>query len=275
MNHLGTVYLVGAGPGDPELITVRGLNCLRRAEIVVHDRLVNPELLHEAPQWTELIDVGKVPGQHRWQQDQINAVLIRGAQLGKTVVRLKGGDPFVFGRGGEECQALAEAGVPFQVVPGVSSAVAAPTFAGIPVTHRNVAQFFTVVTGHTSGANSLGIDWDALPRKGTLVILMGMSNLAKISQQLIEYGRPSKTPVAVIQWATVPDQTVVVGTLENIAQQAQGIDSPATIVVGEVVNLSSNMAWFRPDQGGIPAAFTPAIEPLFTKDATSQRKLVR
>ncbi|MDK1117849.1 MAG: SAM-dependent methyltransferase, partial [Anaerolineae bacterium] len=141
-------------------------------------------------------------------------------------------------------------------------------FAGIPVTHRNVAQFFTVVTGHTSGANSLGIDWDALPRKGTLVILMGMCNLAKISQQLIGNGRPPETPVAVIQWATVPDQTVVVGTLENIAQQAQGIDSPATIVVGEVVNLSSNLAWFQPDQCGIPAAFTSKIEPLPTKDVT-------
>src|SRR5215208_4475744 len=193
----GIVYIVGGGPGDPGLITVKGLDCLRRADVVLYDRLVSQELLTEAPACAEMIDVGKEPKRHRRSQDEINTLLIEKAHEGKIVVRLKGGDPFVFGRGGEECQVLAEAGIRYEVVPGVSSAIAVPAYAGIPVTHRGVTTAFTVVAGHTGGSRS-DVDWDAISRIGTIIFLMGVEHLPEIVPQLIAHGRSADTPVAMI-----------------------------------------------------------------------------
>ncbi|MCI0397669.1 MAG: uroporphyrinogen-III C-methyltransferase [Chloroflexi bacterium] len=246
MRNPGIVYIVGAGPGDPELITVRGLNCLRQAGVVVYDRLANPRLLDEAPLSARLIDAGKAPGRHPLSQEAINDRLIAEARQGHVVVRLKGGDPFLFGRGGEECQALAGAGISFEVVPGVSSALAVPAYAGIPVTHRGLAGAVTIVTGHTAGAAGCVVDWASLPAGGTLVILMGLRHLATIVQQLLAHGRPPYTPVAVIQSGTTAGQVVVEGTLAGIVEQARGIQSPAIIVVGEVVRLRRQLAWFDP-----------------------------
>ncbi len=240
----GIVYIVGAGPGDPELITVKGLACLRRAEVVLYDRLVASELLAEAPPTAELIDVGKAPARHRRSQAEINALLVEKASAGLRVVRLKGGDPFVFGRGAEECQALAEAGLAYEVVPGVSSAVAVPAYAGIPVTHRDLASSFTVVTGHNAGSEAGGVDWSGLPTTGTLVCLMGVSHLPEIAQRLIARGRSGETPAAVIGWGTTGRQQVVVGTLADIAERAVGVEAPATIVIGEVVGLRNKLDWF-------------------------------
>jgi uroporphyrin-III C-methyltransferase len=240
----GTVYIVGAGPGDPDLITVKGLQRLRDAEVVLYDRLVAPELLNEAPFRAELIDVGKQPARHRRSQAEINALLIEKARAGRIVVRLKGGDPFVFGRGGEECQALAEAGVPFDVIPGVTSAVAVPAYAGIPVTHRALARQFTVVSGHT--ADDCVVDWGSLPRVGTLVFLMGVTRLPEIAAQLVAHGRAPDTPAAVIQQGTRQAQKVVEGTLADIAAKANKVAPPATLVVGEVVRLRARLQWFDP-----------------------------
>lgn len=240
----GVVYLVGGGPGDPGLITVKGLACLRRAEVVLYDRLVAPELLAEAPATAELIDVGKEPTRHRRIQSEINALLVEKAREGKAVVRLKGGDPFVFGRGGEEGLALAEAGIPFEVIPGVTSAIAVPAYAGIPVTHRQVATAFTVLTGHT--ADETAVNWDALPRTGTLIFLMGVQHLSEITSQLIAHGRAPQTPAAVIERGTTQAQTVISGALADIAARAGAVKPPATLVVGEVVNLREQLAWFEP-----------------------------
>src|SRR6187549_1566763 len=208
----GIVYIVGGGPGDPGLITVKGMDCLRRADVVLYDRLIAQELLNEAPVHAELIDVGKEPKRHRRSQEEINALLIEKAREGKVVVRLKGGDPFVFGRGGEECEALAEAGVQYEVVPGVSSAIAVPAYAGIPVTQRGVTTAFTVVAGHIGGADSK-IDWEAVSRIGTIVFLMGVEHLAEIVEQLIKHGCETDTPAALIQEGTTQNQWVVIGTL--------------------------------------------------------------
>ena len=245
----GMVYLVGGGPGDPGLITVKGLDCLRRAEVVLHDRLIHPQLLDEIPPTAERIDVGKEPGRHHRTQAEINALLVVKAREGKIVVRLKGGDPFVFGQGGEECQVLAEAGIPFEVVPGVSSAIAVPAYAGIPVTHRKVASAFTVVTGHSW--NGAGVDWESLPRGGTLVVLMGLAHLREIAAQLTARGWSSETPVAVIHHGTTAAQIVVDGTLADIADRAQGIQPPATIVIGQVVRLRQQLDWFDPARTGL------------------------
>src|SRR5689334_13966000 len=197
----GIVYIVGGGPGDPGLITVKGLACLRRADAVLYDRLSAPELLNEVSVHAELIDVGKEPKLQRRSQKEINDLLIEKARAGKIVVRLKGGDPFVFGRGGEECQALAEAGIRYEVIPGVSSAIAVPAYAGIPVTQRGVTTAFTVVAGHTGGDDST-IDWDAIARIGTIVFLMGVEHLPEIVSHLIANGRSIDTPVALIQEGT-------------------------------------------------------------------------
>lgn len=240
----GKVYLVGAGPGDPGLITVRGLTYLRQAQVVVYDRLVHPALLDETSAATERIHVGKAAGHHSIPQSEINALLIAKARQGHMVVRLKGGDPFVFGRGGEECEALAAAGVPFEVVPGVSSAVAAPAYAGIPVTHRNYASSFTVVTGHACGTKRSGLDWATLAQAETLVIVMGLRRLPVIVDQLLANGRAPDTPVAVVQWGTTAEQVVAQGTLADIVARAAGLTAPATIVVGEVVTLCPDLQWF-------------------------------
>jgi uroporphyrin-III C-methyltransferase len=243
----GIVYLVGAGPGDPDLITVKGARCLQTADVVVYDRLANPVLLEWAPAWSQKIYVGKEPQRHRLDQDEINQLLIEQAQLGKKVVRLKGGDPFVFGRGGEECLALAAAQIPFEVVPGISSAIAVPAYAGIPVTQRHLAQSFTVVTGHTA-EDDFGADWDDLPKKGTLIILMGVRHLPQITERLIAIGHDPATPAATISQGTVAAQTVVMGTLADIAEKARQVLPPAITVVGEVVALRQQIDWVNKNE---------------------------
>jgi uroporphyrinogen III methyltransferase / synthase len=245
----GIVYIVGAGPGDPGLITVKGLDCLRRADVVLYDRLAAPELLNEVPAHAELIDVGKEPKRHRRSQDEINALLIEKAREGKTIVRLKGGDPFLFGRGGEECQALAEACIPYEVVPGVSSAIAVPAYAGIPVTHRGVTTSFTIVAGHTGGADS-DIDWESISRTGTVLFLMGVEHLPEIVSRLLAHGRLSDTPAALIREGTTQNQVVVTGTLENIVEKAQSVRPPAVFIIGEVVRLREQIDWFIPHPFG-------------------------
>ncbi len=241
----GIVYIVGAGPGDPGLITVKGLACLRAADVVLYDRLAASELLDEVPVHAELIDVGKEPKAHRRSQAEINTLLIEKAREGKVVVRLKGGDPFVFGRGGEECQALAEAGVRYEVVPGVSSAIAVPAYAGIPVTQRGVTTAFTVVAGHTGGSDS-DIDWTSISRTGTVVFVMGVEHLPEIVTQLIAHGRLPETPAAVIEQGTTQKQVTFIGTLKDIVQKAQAVRPPAILIVGEVVNLHEQIDWFIP-----------------------------
>jgi uroporphyrin-III C-methyltransferase/precorrin-2 dehydrogenase/sirohydrochlorin ferrochelatase len=234
----GIVYLVGAGPGDPGLITRKGLDILRRADVVLFDRLVHPDLLQEAPPGAERVFVGKHARGRCTPQEQIHEILIARARLGRVVVRLKGGDPFVFGRGGEECEALRAAGIPFEVVPGITSAVAAPGAAGIPVTHRGYASAFAVVTGHECDGES-DLDWDALARMPALVVLMGLRALPTIVERLTAGGMSPETPAAVVGNATLPDQRTVVGTLATITERVEdaGIEPPATLVVGEVVRL--------------------------------------
>ena len=245
---VGWVALVGAGPGDPELLTIRGRRYLEAADVVVYDRLVDQRLLGHAPKQAELIDVGKRPGGPRDRQSEINAVLIERARSGKRVVRLKGGDPFIFGRGGEEVGALAEANISFEVVPGITSAIGAPAYAGIPLTHRGVASSLTIVTGSESPEKEGGlVDWDTLAKsRGTLSLLMSWENLPAISQALIDGGRAEDTPVAVIQWGTWSNQETVVGPLASIAEQARraGLSNPVVVVVGEVVNLREASRWF-------------------------------
>ncbi len=253
MNHSGTVYLVGAGPGDPGLITVRGLELVRCADVIVYDRLIAPELLKQARSDAELYYVGKESSHHTLPQCEINALLIQHAQQGKRVVRLKGGDPFVFGRGGEEALALVAAQIPFEIVPGVTSAIAVPAYAGIPVTHRDVASMVTFVTGHEEpGRNETGVDWQALGAgKGTIVFLMGVTNLAVIAQELVKHGRAPETPAAVIERGTTKQQRVVIGTLRDICERAQQsqIRPPAITIVGAVVNLRETLGgWFDTDQ---------------------------
>jgi uroporphyrinogen III methyltransferase/synthase len=247
-DRIGFVSLVGAGPGDPGLITVAGAGALARAEVVVYDRLVHPRLLDLAPADAELTFAGKGPDAHTMTQHEINALLIERARAGKRVVRLKGGDPFVFGRGGEEAQALAAAGVPFEVVPGVSSAVAGPSYAGIPVTQRGVASSVALVTGHEDPTKEeVQVDWARLAQAvDTLVLLMGVGQLESIAERLIAAGRDPATPAAVVEWGTLPRQRTVTGTLESIAAEARaaGIANPAVAVVGEVVRLREALRWF-------------------------------
>ncbi|MEW6388469.1 MAG: uroporphyrinogen-III C-methyltransferase [Thermodesulfobacteriota bacterium] len=245
----GKVYLVGAGPGDPGLITVKGLKLLRQAQVIVYDQLASPELLKEAPPEAEVIYVGKKAGAHSLPQPEINQLLVAKAKAGNQVVRLKGGDPFVFGRGGEEAEALAQGGIPFEVVPGVSAAVAVPAYAGIPVTHRQYASLATLITGHEEpGKEESSIPWDILARsRGTLVFLMGVKNLAENCQRLMEAGRPPETPAAVIQSGTTLEQRTVTGTLTDIADKAQAaaIQPPAVLVVGEVAGLRERLKWWE------------------------------
>ena len=249
----GHVALVGAGPGDPGLMTVRGLALLRGADVVIYDRLVDPRLLDEAPPRALRIFAGKISGAHPVPQAEINALLVSYARRGRRVVRLKGGDPFVFGRGGEEAQALAAAGVAFEVVPGVSSAVAVPAYAGIPVTHRGTASSFAVVTGHeVEGKAETSVDWARLATAvDTLVILMGARSLPAITRALLEAGRPADTPVAVIRWGTTDAQQTIVGRLDEIASVAPAIRlaPPVVIVVGDVVALRGRLAWFAEEVG--------------------------
>jgi len=237
----GRVVLVGAGPGDPELITVKGLGWLRRADVVVYDRLVAPALLEEAPAAALRIYAGKARGRQCIPQSAISPLLIHHAEAGRLVVRLKGGDPFVFGRGGEEVIACRAAGIAVEVVPGISSAVAAPAAAGIPVTHRGLASSFAVVTGHEDPSKpAADVDWEGLAGVETLVVLMGVGSLPTIAARLMAAGRPPSTKAAVISGATTAAQAVVTGTLADIAERARHLSPPATIVIGEVVRLAED-----------------------------------
>jgi uroporphyrinogen III methyltransferase/synthase len=245
----GIVYLVGAGPGDPGLLTVKGKECIEKADVVVYDFLAAPTLLAHASPTAEQIYVGKKGGDHTLSQDGINNLLVEKAQAGNTVTRLKGGDPFIFGRGGEEAEVLIAAGIPFEVVPGVTSAVAAPAYAGIPLTHRKFTSTLAFITGHEDPTKeNSNINWDALATGiGTLVFLMGVKNLPHIVKRLIDHGKPTDTPVALVRWGTTTKQQTVTGTLQTIVENvsAAGLKSPSIIVVGKVVTLRESMKWFE------------------------------
>ena len=245
----GKCFLVGAGPGDLGLVTLRAKELLERADVIVYDALVNPEMLDWAPVDAEIIFAGKRAGEKTFSQDEINALLIEKSRVGKNVVRLKGGDPFTFGRGGEEAEALAAAGIDFEVVPGITSAIAAPAYAGIPVTHRDQNSHVTFFTGHedpTKGESA--IDFDALAKLGgTQVMLMGMDRLAAITREMLSHGSRTNLPVALVRLGTVGQQKTVVGTLENIAERASaaGFEAPAVAIFGDVVSLRKNLNWFE------------------------------
>jgi len=245
----GYVYLVGAGPGDPKLITVKGSECIAKADVLVYDRLASRRLLTLARPDCELIYCGKSPDRHTLRQEEINQVLVDKGLEGKIVTRLKGGDPFVFGRGGEEAEALLDAGIEFEVVPGITSAIAVPAYAGIPVTHRDLTTSFAVITGHEDPTkNETTIHWDHLAQShGTLVFLMGMANLPLIAEKLMANGKKATTPVAIIQWGTRPEQRTLVGQLVTIAADVkeQGFTNPSIIIVGEVVTLREKLKWFE------------------------------
>ena len=247
----GRIVLVGGGPGDPDLLTIAGHRALSQADVIVYDRLVNREILAAARSDARLIYAGKRPGP--MTQEEINSLLCLEARRGHLVVRLKGGDPFVFGRGGEEALAAIEAGIPFSVVPGITAATAVPAYAGIPVTHRGLASAVTVLTGHedpSKGAES--VDWTALARLGgTIILLMGVDTLRSVCTRLIEAGLSSHTPAAVIQAGTTPDQRVVRGPLHNIAEiaEAEGIQPPATTIIGGVAALADKLHWWVPTRG--------------------------
>jgi uroporphyrinogen III methyltransferase/synthase len=245
----GVVYLVGAGPGDPGLATKRALDLIERADVIVHDRLVSPQLLERAPRSAELVYAGKDPNSSSTTQDEINELLVARAREGKVVVRLKGGDPFVFGRGGEEAEALAQAGVRFEVVPGITAGIAAAAYAGIPLTHREQASAVAFVTGHEDPLKQdSALDWSAIAAfPGTLVFYMGVRNLTDLAAHLIEHGRSPEQPAAVIERGSLPGQRTVTAPLAEIAQHAAvlGIRPPAVTVVGEVAGLRERLAWFE------------------------------
>jgi len=244
----GKVYIIGAGPGDPELITVKGLRCIREADVLIYDHLVSDELLAYAKDPIRLIYAGKQGGDHTLSQDEINRCLVEEAGQGKIVARVKGGDPFIFGRGGEEAEVLAKAGIPFEIVSGVTSAIAVPSYAGIPLTHRGYTSTVAFVSGHEDPTKEKSdIDWGALAGIGTLVFLMGVKNLPKIVSALIALGKDTETPAALIRWGTTADQETLTGTLANIAQRAEEkkVLPPAIFVVGRVVGLRDPLDWFE------------------------------
>jgi len=247
--YRGMVYLIGAGPGDPGLITVKGMECIKQADVIVYDRLASTRLLDHRRPDAKCIFVGKKPNKHTMSQNEINKLLVDKAKSGLTVARLKGGDPFVFGRGGEEAEELALNNISFEIVPGVTSAVAVPAYAGIPVTHRGYTSSVSIITGNEDPSkDNSNIDWPQLgSSRGTLVFLMGMSNLEAIADKLVANGRPPDTPVALIRWGTHPEQQTLVGTLNNITTMAtkSNFRNPAIIIVGEVVNLREKLRWFE------------------------------
>lgn len=255
----GEVVLIGAGPGDPELLTIKALNCLQQADVVLYDYLVSDEIMALVPAETILVCVGKRAGHHSVPQEKTNKLLVDFARQGYRVARIKGGDPFVFGRGGEELETLFDAGIGFQVVPGITAAAGATAYAGIPLTHRDYAQSALFVTGHLKAeASSEGMDWSTLARGNqTLVIYMGLMKSGHIQQQLIEHGRAADTPVAIIERGTQASQRVLTGQLSQLAQLATRAESPSLIVVGEVVRLSAKLAWFgehtQPEQMALRA----------------------
>lgn len=245
----GKVYLVGAGPGDPGLITVKGLECIKSADVVIYDYLAHPSLLRHASSEADIIYVGKKGGDHTLPQDEINALIVRKAEKGLVVARLKGGDPFIFGRGGEEAEILKKSNIPFEIVPGITSAIAAPAYAGIPLTHRKLTSTVAFVTGHEDPAKEKSsINWSSLADGiGTIVFLMGIKNLPHITGQLIRHGMSPDTPAALVRWGTTPRQETLTGTLEDIAEKAKsaGMKPPAVFIVGRVVQLRELLQWFE------------------------------
>ena len=248
----GIVYLVGAGPGDPKLITVYGLECIQKADVIAYDRLVNPKLLDYAKKDAELVYCGKLPGKHHLIQEEIHELLVAKAQEGKVVTRLKGGDPFVFGRGAEEAEVLKNYGIAYEIVPGITAGIAAPAYAGIPVTHRDFATSFALVTGH--GREDKGQDflnWPALATGiDTVAFYMSVGNISYIAKKMIENGRKASTPVAVIEWGTTDKQRTITGQLDEIASiiEREGYHNPSMIVVGDVVHVREKIQWFQEQQ---------------------------
>ncbi|KMY50207.1 uroporphyrinogen-III C-methyltransferase [Peribacillus loiseleuriae] len=245
---IGKVYLVGAGPGDPDLITVKGLRCLKEADVILYDRLVNPELLQYAKDGAQLVYCGKLPHYHTMKQETINHFIVKYAKKGYQVVRLKGGDPFVFGRGGEEAESCAKHVIPFEIVPGITAGIAAAAYAGIPVTHRQLSKSFVFITGHQVGDQAAEHKWSHLANGvDTICIYMGVSQLPIIIKNLIENGKSRQTPIALINWGTLSEQRTVVGTLgtiEELVKKAE-ISNPSMIVIGEVVHLHQKLNWFQ------------------------------
>lgn len=245
----GKVFLVGAGPGDAKLITVYGMECIQKADVIAYDRLVNKELLNYAKKDAELVYCGKQPGKHELIQEQIHELLVDRALQGKVVTRLKGGDPCVFGRGAEEAEVLANQGIPFEIIPGVTAGIAAPAYAGIPVTHRDYASSFTIVTGHGRAEKGQDhINWEALAKgSDTIVFYMGIGNLHHICTELLKHGKAENTRAAVIEWGTTNRQRTVSGTLTDIEEKVkqQAISHPAIVLVGEVVRMREKISWFE------------------------------
>jgi len=239
------VYLTGAGPGAMDLLTVKALRVIREADVIIYDRLANPEILREAKDGCEFIYVGKADSHHTLPQEEINETIYRAALKYENVVRLKGGDPLVFGRGGEEALYLRERGVKFEFIPGVTSAIAVPEYAGIPVTHRGITVSFRVVTGHEAAKEQSQIPWENYKSDDTIIFLMGLHRLEFIVAKLLEIGKPADFPIAVISKGTWPDEQTVIGTLSDIAERAKGLPTPALIVVGEVVKLHEQLSWFE------------------------------
>ncbi len=245
---MGTVYLTGAGPGDIELLTLKAHRVITAADSIIYDRLAKKEILDMAKDGCEFIYVGKEDNRHTLPQEQINEVILEQSKKHNIVVRLKGGDPFVFGRGGEEAIFLKQNGVKYEVIPGVTSAISAPAYAGIPVTHRGVAVSFRVVTGHEAKKEKSQINWESFKSDETIVFLMGYHRLEHISSKLIEIGKSPQTPVAVISNGTRANQKVVVSSLQDITKESQGLPTPAMIIVGEVVKLREQIDWFVADE---------------------------
>jgi len=242
---MANVYLTGAGPGDIELMTVKALKVVQKADVIIYDKLANPEILKEAKDNVELIFVGKEKGNHRVPQDEINEIIYQCSQKYENVVRLKGGDPFVFGRGGEEALYLKERGVGFEIIPGVTSAISVPAYAGIPITHRGVTPSFRVVTGHRKSSDNIAdINWSSFTEDETIVFLMGLHNIELIVSKLLEVGKSPNYPCAIISNGTTKNQKVITGKLNTIIEQSKEAITPAIIVVGEVVNLREELRWF-------------------------------
>jgi uroporphyrinogen III methyltransferase/synthase len=244
----GKVFLVGAGPGDPKLLTIKAFELLKEADVVIYDRLVSESILKLVPKTAEKIYVGKSSKKHELTQEKITELLIKKALEGKKVVRLKGGDPFLFGRGGEEAEALVEQGIAFEVVPGVTSAIAAAAYAGIPLTHRDYASSVAIVTGHRAENAARSVNWaDIAGSVDTIVILMGVGELEVTAKQLVDGGLNPNTPVALIEWGTLKQQRILTGKIGTIAEEAEkkNVKPPAVIVIGEVVNLGRKLSWFK------------------------------